>query len=126
MKIVFNYDYSNKFLEEKFVEDGKSRSRKAEIKFDSENLSSEERIKILPFINLECNICYLYVPTYKKFDKVPTFDELLAAYVDEMSRTNKMPNIYSGLSENQIQLFWLVYKSGLVFSAYSTIRNHKK
>ena len=103
MKIVFNYDYSNRFLEEKFVED-----------------------RILPFINVESSACYLYVPTYKKFDKVPTFDELLAAYVDEMSRTNKMPNIYSGLSENQIQLFWLVYKSGLVFSAYSTIHNHKK
>lgn len=126
MKIVFNYDYSNQFLEEKFVEDGRSRSRNAEIKFDSENLSSEERIKILPFINLECSICYLYVPTYKKFDKVPTFNELLTTYVDEMSRTNKMPGVYNELTENQIQLFWLIYKSGLVFSAYSTIRNHKK
>lgn len=126
MKIVFYYEYSNKFLEEKFVENGRSRNRNAEMIFNSENLSSEERIKVLPFVNIECNTYYLYVtPTYK-FDKVPTFDELLVVYVDEMSTTNKMPNIYSGLSETQIQLFWLIYKSGLVFFAYSTIRNHKK
>lgn len=41
MKIIFNYDYSNQFLEEKFVEDGESQRRNTDSEMLADSMSTQ-------------------------------------------------------------------------------------
>ncbi len=124
MKIIFDFKFSNRYLDERFIDDGKSVFQTQEVHFQSELLSSEQRVKVLPFLNVK-----EYFVTFRlgcEFDKIPTFDECIDAFVLKLSKENKLTHIYEGLTENQIQLFWLLYKSGNPYLAYNVVNKNKK
>lgn len=126
MKIFFDFWFSERYLEEEFIKDGKCRNSMGHLYFDSESLSEQQRMAILPFIRIKESDFFFDLRECKAFDWIPTFDEMLSAYVEKKSIDNALPHFYENVDQNTIQLFWLLYKKGLHYFAYKLIMDKKK
>jgi hypothetical protein len=126
MKISFDFWLSERYLEEEFIKDGKYRNSICQLSFNSECLSEQQRMAILPFVRIKDSNFFFDLKECKAFDGIPTFDELLSAYVEKKSIDNALPWFYGNVDPNTIQLFWLLYKKDLHYFAYKLIRDKKK
>lgn len=126
MKISFDFWLSDRYLEEEFIKDGKYRNSIGQLSFNSECLSEQQRMAILPFIRIKDYNFFFDLKECKAFDGNPTFDELLSAYVEKKSIDNALPWFYGNVDPNTIQLFWLLYKKDLHYFAYKLLLDKKK
>ncbi len=91
MKISFDFRLSERYLEEGFIKDGRYRNSISRLSFNSESLSEQQRMAILPFIRIKDSSFFFDLKECKAFDGIPTFDELLSAYVEKKSIDNALP-----------------------------------